>query len=475
MFNARFLCHYHQVSYYIKKLSSELLRAVLYSVSLSTLFLPITVAQAFASPIISEVYPAPYTGESEWVELFNPTDISINISGWKLYDQLKTPSLIYTLEPDTLLRAKSYLILSLSSNKLNNDSDGVVLYDDTGEVIDFMNYSETLQGKSWSRNEIGQQTFYLATPTPGGANEVPQNPQHTGNEEEDPPSPTPSGSPSPSPSSTTPSPQTPPTTPSPSPSPVLPHTPSPSPTPIASPPTNTSSQTQKLISIVAIYACPLENEPEWVEVKNNSTIDLNLAGWQVKDEQNNIRAFNNLENLSPPNTLAPTKTLRVTWNQAMLNNTGDSVYVLDNFGEVIASTTSPKCVKGEIYYPRESDVSTNEFSTDQGNTTSLGNNATDQSLSFIDQGKEISPSILGSSSTNNSYFRRLPTITTTTTTKNSAPEPQISGKAILVEKPPYEEQPYPFLSVILGGLATSLSGVVLFYEENINRLIYPVV
>lgn len=473
MFNARFLCHYHQVSYYIKKLSSELLRAVLYSVSLSTLFLPITVAQAFASPVISEIYPAPYAGEPEWVELFNPTEVGIDISRWKLYDQLKTPSLIYTLESNTQLGAKSYLVLNLSSNKLNNDSDGVVLYDDVGRVVDLMNYSQTIQGKSWSRNEVGQPTFYLTTPSPGGANEVPQNPQHTGNEEEDPPSPTPSGSPSPSPSSTTPSPQTPPTTPSPSPSPVLPHTPSPSPTPSASPPTNTSTQAQKLVSIVAIYACPLENEPEWVEVKNNSTTNLSLAGWQVKDEQNNTRAFNNLENLSPPDTLAPTKTLRITWNQAMLNNIGDSVYILNNFGEVIASTASPKCAKGETYYPSESDTPANELATDQNNTTNLGNNTSTQSLSSIGQGEGINPSILGSSSTNSSYFRRLPTITATT--KNSTSELQVSGRAIFVEKPLYEEGPAPFLSVILGGLATSLSGVVLFYEENINRLIYPVV
>lgn len=110
------------------------------------------------SILISEIMFDPRSGEPEWVELYNKSDVRINLRGWKLSDVLASPTLVTITNNDFYIEPKSLLVLAANLNirnfydsipspilvvsipALNNDKDGVVIYDDRGLVIDSVFY-----------------------------------------------------------------------------------------------------------------------------------------------------------------------------------------------------------------------------------------------------------------------------------------------------------------------------------------------
>ncbi len=110
------------------------------------------------SIVISEVMFDPRTGEPEWVELFNNTGSKINLKGWKISDVLATPTVVTINNNDFYFEPSSFLVLAtnnaiynyydsipspvliVSIPSLNNDKDGVVIYDERGSIIDSLFY-----------------------------------------------------------------------------------------------------------------------------------------------------------------------------------------------------------------------------------------------------------------------------------------------------------------------------------------------
>lgn len=110
------------------------------------------------SILITEIMFDPRTGEPEWVELFNNTENQINLKGWKISDVLSTPTVVPITNTDYMFNPKSFLVLTsnnainnfydtipspilyVSVPALNNDKDGVVVYDNRGAVIDSVFY-----------------------------------------------------------------------------------------------------------------------------------------------------------------------------------------------------------------------------------------------------------------------------------------------------------------------------------------------
>lgn len=108
--------------------------------------------------LINEVMFDPRTGEPEWIELYNKSNSRINLKGWKVSDVLATPTFVtisngdFYFEPQTFIVLASNLsirnfydsipspILIVQIPTLNNDKDGVVIYDDRGLVIDSLFY-----------------------------------------------------------------------------------------------------------------------------------------------------------------------------------------------------------------------------------------------------------------------------------------------------------------------------------------------
>ena len=86
----------------------------------------------------------------EWIELFNRSDETIDLSAWSLRDAVN-----YDFPEETMLPALSYLVVSNNefSGSLNNRRDRIHLRDADGNTADVVEY---LDGKPWPRNADGK-------------------------------------------------------------------------------------------------------------------------------------------------------------------------------------------------------------------------------------------------------------------------------------------------------------------------------
>jgi hypothetical protein len=277
-------------------------------------------APAMAAVTITELYPAPVSGELEWVELYNDSSTdSVNLTGWWLQDQVSSPSLITTIS-DLVLPPLSYTTISWTSSKLNNSGDTVTLLDADNQAKESVTFISIGTGQSWAKFMSGGESSWLqGTPSPGQANPLPSPlPQPT-------PSPTPTPSPS---SSATPTPL-PTTFPSPSPSPSA----SPSPSPVVNPTD---------LQITAVMACPTDSQTEWIKLQNQSSSQLNLTNWYVTDAADNRR------NLT--GTLNSQTEATIEFSSSFINNTGETIWLYTPMNQVAQTITLPSCVEKGVAF-----------------------------------------------------------------------------------------------------------------------------
>jgi hypothetical protein len=128
----------------------------------------------YPNVFISEVYPSPAKGESEWVELFNPTDEYVSLVGWSIDDVKDAGS-----KPDPFgagdgLAPGERTIFSGSTVAWNNGGDAVRLIDPRGHVIHEIAYGSVKTGRAVAvtfgsdGDALGQCS--TVKPTPGVAN-----------------------------------------------------------------------------------------------------------------------------------------------------------------------------------------------------------------------------------------------------------------------------------------------------------------
>lgn len=84
--------------------------------------------------VINEVMYAPASGD-EWFELFNPTQIQYDISGWTLVNSAGTT--VFTFPASTTLNSSVYTYQNITPTALNND-DSLTLRDEDGTARDFV-------------------------------------------------------------------------------------------------------------------------------------------------------------------------------------------------------------------------------------------------------------------------------------------------------------------------------------------------
>lgn len=124
--------------------------------------------------VINEILPSPSgpDAEEEWIEIFNPNDFEVDISGWKLQDIVGRTK-IYTFPKETKITAKGFLVLRRPITKitLNNDGDGLKLIDLDGTTIDEVSYEKAKEGKSFAKTETGW--IWSEILTPGAPNTSP--------------------------------------------------------------------------------------------------------------------------------------------------------------------------------------------------------------------------------------------------------------------------------------------------------------
>jgi len=163
-----------------------------------------------------------YDAENEWVELYNPTTSSIDISNWKIIPTNNETNTII-LPEGTIIGAKGYYVADHSTQFLDNSAELIILQDSTGYEVDrapSKNDTKNDEG-AWARHPNGIDTdddidWIFQESTKGKSND---DEETYGVEPE--PSPTETPSPEQSPSQpSTPSPETTTTTPSPDETPV---------------------------------------------------------------------------------------------------------------------------------------------------------------------------------------------------------------------------------------------------------------
>lgn len=268
------------------------------------IFLLFQQSLTYAEVKINEIYPAPETGQLEWVELYNNSENTYDLTQYSLFDFANNPLKI----PQTTIGPFEYTVAT-SSSVLNNSGDTLYLKK-MSETIEIATYSGSLTNTtSLNRcpNGIGQ--FYtLQTLTMGSSNE---------------------------PACLSLSPTVSPTfTPTPilSPTTQLTTTPTTTPTPVP------------IIILSEIYPYPKDDEYEWVELYNATDTEVILNNWYIDDIENG--------GSSPDafSTLIPSKQfIVIEYQKSFLNNSGDTVRLLDPTLQEVSSVSYGQSYEGDSF------------------------------------------------------------------------------------------------------------------------------
>src|SRR5574338_238667 len=100
--------------------------------------------------VINEVFPSPSSG-SEWVELYNPTASSVDLTGWSINDDDGHSTAV-----NGSIAAGSWATFDVTG--LNNTGDVVSLNDGSTDV-DTVTYPSVATDKSYARIYDGDETF----------------------------------------------------------------------------------------------------------------------------------------------------------------------------------------------------------------------------------------------------------------------------------------------------------------------------
>ncbi|MFX1563324.1 MAG: lamin tail domain-containing protein [Promethearchaeota archaeon] len=132
--------------------------------------------------VINEFLPDPdVLFTEEWIELYNPSSVAVDLSGYILDDITSGGGSPYTIPGSTIILAHGFLVFNESTTgfNLNNAGDTVNFIDTDGvTVIDSYTYSSSQNDVSYGRVTDGSPTWTTFTsPTPGDSNGTPPCPQ----------------------------------------------------------------------------------------------------------------------------------------------------------------------------------------------------------------------------------------------------------------------------------------------------------
>jgi len=132
--------------------------------------------QTWSQLIINELMPNPIgSDDDEWVELYNNGSEILNLEGLKIKDN---STRIFTIDIDSGLDLNlspySYLLIpkSISGISLNNSNgDSIIIIDLDGNIIDSVSYSEAaLENRSYALSD--NYFVWTKTPSPGEFNKI---------------------------------------------------------------------------------------------------------------------------------------------------------------------------------------------------------------------------------------------------------------------------------------------------------------
>lgn len=111
--------------------------------------------------VINEIHYNPTDGEPEWFELYNNSNKLVDLADWKVSDVFTTPKIVAITNEELLISPNEFLVVTKDSSvfdyhatipcrvvkinfaNLNNDTDGLVIKDANGTLIDSMIYKSS--------------------------------------------------------------------------------------------------------------------------------------------------------------------------------------------------------------------------------------------------------------------------------------------------------------------------------------------
>ncbi|MCX8011335.1 MAG: lamin tail domain-containing protein, partial [Ignavibacteria bacterium] len=275
-----------------------------------------------SSVLISEFMFDPFTGEPEWIEIYNRTDAVINLKNWKVSDALASQTFATITNTDFNFPPKSYLVLAtnlliknfydtipapilvVNIPTLNNDKDAVCIYDNRNVLMDSVFYFSNwgMKGNSLERisftSSSNLQSNWIPSFADSGATPGRENSSQ-----------------------------------------------------------NARSYKPNDIVVNEIMYDPLLNNCEYLELLNNSNDTINIAGWKFLESSGSTINLSSRLRKIPPKTFlvlsADSSILRLfpyltepsenyqiliaNKSDLSLSNEGDQIIIRDLFGNTIDS------------------------------------------------------------------------------------------------------------------------------------------
>jgi hypothetical protein len=129
--------------------------------------------------VINEVAPNNGDPNPDWLEIYNPSDVEVDISGFGVYDK---PAAIFTFPAGTKISAKGYYVVmcdvtlagtdptNYAAFGLSSGGESVYLVDASLAIVDQVDFPAMAVGVSYARIPDGGDTFENANPTKGATN-----------------------------------------------------------------------------------------------------------------------------------------------------------------------------------------------------------------------------------------------------------------------------------------------------------------
>lgn len=237
---------------------------------------------AFALLKINEIYPAPSSGEYEWIEIYNDGTKDVDLTSYFLTDEANKTIKFQS----SSINPQSFAIAT-SSSILNNDGDTVYLKKNQEEIIDFVKYTEKLSANdSFAKCPDGSDSWFIVNNISKNFSNVPACQRL---------------SPTASPQITDDS----------------------LPTPIPTP------QSYDSIFLTEVMVAPENGNNEWIEIFNDNGFQVILTDWYIDDLEN---AGSTPKKFSL--TIAAKSYGIYELTSSIFNNDGDSVMLLSSKQEI---------------------------------------------------------------------------------------------------------------------------------------------
>ena len=118
-----------------------------------------------------------YQSYSDWLELYNNSDVTVDLSGCYITDNLSNPKK-WTVPPGTEINPYGYILFwadgkntGLHTNfKLDGWGEQIGIYNTLGNVIDSVTYPQQYSDISSGKVAGDLSWFFFQTPTPGDSN-----------------------------------------------------------------------------------------------------------------------------------------------------------------------------------------------------------------------------------------------------------------------------------------------------------------